>query len=254
MDVTPVEVKSISPPTGPTKPKPTYTDGNVKVYSIPLFPEVDEDGNPTYSRLREGSPSKRKRPASSPSPPHRDKDESFSRESKSLPLAERMRLNGFRPTALVGKEAEEWREMVVAHMFPPKNPNLGSEADADPLYVSTSRRHPGSFNPAGSDKQLPRMDFTKNSWPITSKQKPSLAYIVIGPKTRGKFDAKKADELGLKGRMRGLVANGNMVTFTTTNSDGKQVERTVKPEDCVGPGENPAVRAGTAQPISFSTS
>ena len=164
-----------------------------------------------------------------------------------------MRLNGFRPTNLVGKEADQWREMVVAHMFP-GNSKSGNEADADPAYVHTSRRHPGSFNPAGSDKQLPRMSFTKDSEPITPEQKPSLAYIVIGPKTRGKFDAKKADELGLKGKMRGLVANGNTVTFTAKDASGKEVERTVKPEDCVGPGENPAVCAGNARLSSFSSS
>jgi len=156
-----------------------------------------------------------------------------------------MRLNGFLPTNLVGKEAEQWREMTVGSMFPAMNlkPGKGADkgVDADPPYVSTNRRHPGSFNPAGSYKQLPRMNLTKDSEPITSKQKPSLAYIIVGPKIRGKFDAKKADELGLKGRLRGLVANGTTVTFTTTDTGGKEIERTVKPEDCVGPGENPAV-------------
>ena len=255
MCVTPVEVDSISPPTGSVKPRPTYTDGNITVYSVPLFPEVDEDGNPPHSQLQEGSSSKRKRRASSASPSRRDKYVGFSTEAKNLPLKERMRLNGFLPTNLVGKEAGQWREMTVKNMFPAKNPKSGKGADAgvdaDPPYVSALRRHPGSFNPAGSDKQLPRMNFTKDSEPITSKQKPSLAYIVIGPKTRGKFNAKKADELGLKGKLRGLVANGSTITFTTTDADGKQIERTVKPEDCVGPGENPAVRTGIARSFSF---
>ena len=165
---------------------------------------------------------------------------------------ERMRLNGFRPTNLVGKDADQWRELVVAHMFPAMNPKLGNEAD--PAYVSTLSRDFGSFNPARSDKQLPRMNFTKNFEAITPKQQPSLAYIVVGPKTRGKFDAKKADELGLKGKLRGLVANGTTVTFTTTDADGKKIERTVKPEECVGPGENSAVCAEIARLLSFSSS
>ena len=252
MGVTPVEVESISPPTGTAKPKPTYTDENITVYSVPLFPEVDEDGNP---QLQEDSSSKRKRRASSTSPPRKNKDVGFSTETKDLPLKERMRLNGFLPTNLVGKEAEQWREMTISNMFPAKNPKSGKVADAgvdaDPPYVSALRRHPGSFNPAGSFKQLPRMEFTKDSEPITSKQKPSLAYIVMGPKTRGKFNATKADELGLKGKLRGLVANGTAVTFTTTNADGKEIERTVKPEECVGPGDNPAVRAGITGLFSF---
>lgn len=245
MDVTPVEVPSVSPPTGTVKPKPTYTDGNITVYSIPLFPRVDEDGNPVRSRLQEDSLSKRKRRASSASPPRRSKDVEFSVETRDLPLTERMRLNGFLPTNLVGKDAKDWREMIISSMFPAMKPKPGMASDtgvdADPPYISANRRHPGSFNPAGSVRQLPRMNLTRDSEPITSKQKPSLAYIILGPKTRGKLDAKKADELGLKGKLRGLVASGSTVTFTTTDANGKQIERTVKPEECVGPGENPAV-------------
>ena len=256
LGVTPVEVESASPPTGTARPKPTYTDENITVYSIPIFPEINESGNPTYPWPQESSSSKRKRRDSSASPPRRDKYEDFSTETKDLPLKERMRLNGFLPTNLVGKDAEEWRKMVVRGMFPANNPKPGEGAskgaDTDPPYVSTLRRHPGSFNPAGSDKQLPRMSFTKDSEPITSNQKPSLAYIIVGPKTRGKFDAKKADELGLKGKLRGLVANGTTVTFTTTDADGKAIERTVRPEECVGPGDNPAVRAGSLDSLSSS--
>lgn len=252
MSVTPVEVESISPPTGSAKPKPTYTDGNITVYSIPLFPKVDRDA---HTQLQEDPSSKRKRRASSASPPRRDTDAGFSAESENLPLEERMRLNGFLPTNLVGKDAEQWREMVIKNMFPAKGSKSGkgtdAGVDADPPYVSALRRHPGSFNPAGSDKQLPRMNFTKDSELITPKRKPSLAYIVMGPKTRGKFDAKKADELGLKGRLRGVLANGTAVTFTTTDVRGKEIERTVKPEECVGPGDNPAVCTGFARFLSF---
>ena len=255
MSVTPVEVESISPPTGSAKPKPTYTDGNITVYSIPLFPKVGGDAHP---QLQEDSSSKRKRRASSASPPRRSTDAGFSAESENLPLEERMRLNGFLPTNLVGREAQQWREMTIKNMFPAKSSKSGKGADAgvdaDPPYVSALRRHPGSFNPAGSDKQLPMMNFTKDSELITSKQKPSLAYIVVGPKTRGKFDAKKADELGLEGRLRGVLANGTAVTFTTTDTQGKKIERTVKPEECVGPGDNPAVCTGFARLFLFRNS
>ena len=245
MGVTPVEVESISPPTGPVKPKPTYTDENITVYSVPLFPEVDEDGHPLPSGSRGDSSLKRKRRAS-PSPPRRSTDEEFSAEADNLPLSERMRLNGFLPASLVGKDAEQWREMIISGMFPANKLKSGKLGDddvgANPPYVSALRRHPGSFNPAGSDRQLPRMNLTRDSEPITLKQKPSLAYIIVGPKTRGKFDAKRADELGLKGKLRGLVANGTTVTFTTKDANGKEIERTVRPEECVGRGDNPAVR------------
>ena len=165
-----------------------------------------------------------------------------------------MRVNGFLPTNLVGMEAKRWREMIIRNMFPAGNKNPGNGAGTDPPDVSTSRRHPGSFNPAGSENQLPKMDLTKDSEPITPKQKPSLVYIVVGPRTRGKFDAKKANELGLKGKLRGSVANGITVTFTTTDADGKEIERTVKPEECVGPGDSPAVRADIGLFFSCSSS
>ena len=255
MGVTPVEVDSVTPPTGPAKPEPTYTDENVTVYSIPLFPEVDQDGRPLSSESHERPPSKRKRRNSVPSPPRRSKDEEFSIETDNLPLEDRMRLNGFIPTNLVGKDAEEWRQMIISNMFPARNPKLGQkedeDVDADPPYVSTPRHHPGSFNPACSDRQLPRMNLTKDSEPITLHQKPSLAYIVVGPRTRGKFDARKADELGLKGRLRGLVASGNTVTFTTKDACGKNIERTVRPQECVGPDNNPAVRRKSLHPSAF---
>lgn len=245
MSVTPVEVQSVSPPTGPFKPEPTYTDKNVTVYSVPLFPTVDEDGSP-LPELHEGSPHKRKRRAPSASPPRSRRDEDFSTDTQGLPLKDRMRLNGFLPTNLVGKDAEQWREMIVKHMFPAENPGSRKVVEGDEVVDAnlpyfTLRRHPGSFNPAGSDKQLPRMNLTKDSESIVPHQKPSLAYIIIGPRTRGKFDAKKADELGLKGKLRGQVASGKTVTFTVTDADGKEVERTVSPEECVGPGDNPAV-------------
>ena len=245
MSVTPIDVESVTLQTGPTKPEPTYTDQNVTVYSIPIFPEVAKGGYPLSSGSHEASSSNRKRPASPTSSPHRSRDEEFSTEIGNLPLKDRMRLNGFLPTNLVGSDAMEWREMIVRNMFPARNPKPrkegGKGVDADPPHVSPFRRHPGSFNPAGSDRQLPSMNFTKDSEPITPRQKPSLAYVVIGPKTRGKFDAKKADELGLVGKLRGLVASGTTVTFTTTDADGKEIERIVRPDECVGPSDNPAV-------------
>ena len=249
MAVTPIEVNSISPPTGPTKPEPTYADENITVYSIPLFPEVDENARPPFSESRAGSSSKRKRRASSASPPRRETEGELSTEAQNLPLVDRMRLNGFLPTTLVGEDAQEWRKMVVKNMFPATKQKSRKNVDKDADDASAPRRQPGSFNPGSSMKQLPRMNLTKDSEPITLHQKPSLAYIVVGPKTRGKFDAKKAGELGLKGKLRGLVAGGHTVTFTTTNADGQEVERTIRPEECVAPGDNPAVCPKIPQPF-----
>ena len=51
MAVTPIEVEPTSPPTGTAKPKPAYGDNNITVYPIPLFPEVDNDGDQCWTTI-----------------------------------------------------------------------------------------------------------------------------------------------------------------------------------------------------------
>jgi ribonuclease Z len=70
----------------------------------------------------------------------------------------------------------------------------------------------------------------------------STGYIVVGPRVRGKFDAKRAQELGLVGPLRGRVARGETVTFTVDDGTGVKVQRTVRPEDCLGEPEAKKVR------------
>jgi ribonuclease Z len=74
--------------------------------------------------------------------------------------------------------------------------------------------------------------------------KTALAYVVVGPLIRGKFDVEKSDALGVpRGPLRGKLSRGEAVTFsveeTVTGEDGKEtkVSRTVtvKPEDCIEP-------------------
>jgi ribonuclease Z len=70
----------------------------------------------------------------------------------------------------------------------------------------------------------------------------STAYIVVGPRVRGKFDVKRAEELGLFGPLRGRVARGETVTFTVDDGTGVKVQRTVRPEDCLAEPETKKVR------------
>ena len=61
-----------------------------------------------------------------------------------------------------------------------------------------------------------------------------LCYVGIGPVYRGKFDAKKATELGVpKGKERGQLTKGESVTL----KDG----RVITPDMCLGPSTPPAV-------------
>jgi ribonuclease Z len=97
------------------------------------------------------------------------------------------------------------------------------------------------MNPAGLLKPMPT--FT------TPIRYGSTAYIVVGPQPRGKFDAKRAEELGLvPGPLRGKVARGETVTFTVDDGAGGSVQRTVRPEDCMGEHETTKVRFPTTAP------
>jgi len=68
-----------------------------------------------------------------------------------------------------------------------------------------------------------------------------MSYIVVGPRFRGKFDAKRAKELGIpQGPLRGSLAKGEAITFEIQEG-GEVIQRTVKPEEVVGKSEPPEV-------------
>lgn len=89
--------------------------------------------------------------------------------------------------------------------------------------------------PRGFLQQLPKYSKDSASFP------PSMSYVIIGPRTRGKFDTVKADALGVLKKQRGKLTKGESVTVSA-QVDGKSVTRIVNPEDCIGPSEKPAVR------------
>jgi ribonuclease Z len=77
-----------------------------------------------------------------------------------------------------------------------------------------------------------------------------MSYVIVGPRVRGKFDVQKSIALGVpKGPLRGKLTKGETITFTVkdtmTGEDGTPttVSRTVtvKPEECMGESEPPAV-------------
>jgi ribonuclease Z len=198
--------------------------------------------------------------------------------STSIPLLDRFLADPeFDPVTLEGDEADAWRQLIVERMFtrtelppkprqPPKHTNKKDKCEkivgdtvtetpeACPSQASPTsipqvphwidgaakdqekpwKRSPREVNPAASLKLLP--SFTP---PMRDG---STAYIVVGPRIRGKFDVKRAEELGLFGPLRGRVARGETVTFTVDDGTGVKVQKTVRPEDCLGESETKKVR------------
>jgi ribonuclease Z len=71
---------------------------------------------------------------------------------------------------------------------------------------------------------------------------PTLAYVIVGPRVRGKFDVAKANALGVpKGPMWAQLTRGQSVTVTVDDGQGKKVERVVRPEECVSKSEGAGV-------------
>ena len=95
--------------------------------------------------------------------------------------------------------------------------------------------------PEGFFGQLPKFtSHVAQSPPASPHVRPTLAYVLVGPRVRGKFDAQKADELGVFGRLRGKLTKGETVTVKVKVGD-ETVTRTVRPEDLVGESEAPGV-------------
>lgn len=86
--------------------------------------------------------------------------------------------------------------------------------------------------PRGFQLQLPPLSFDVR--PV------SYAYIIVGPRFRGKFNAKRATELGVFREDRAKLARGQSVTVKV-EVDGKMVSRTVRPDEVLAESDPPAV-------------
>ncbi|KAF9466199.1 beta-lactamase-like protein [Collybia nuda] len=130
----------------------------------------------------------------------------------------------------------------TAQPAPPVNPTPHSEPgtsekpQSDTANVDIYKR---ARVPPGFHKQLPPFVPHSSSVPSSSTLPTILAYIIVGPRVRGKFNVEKANSLGVPaGRQRGILANGKSVTFKVKVGD-ELIERTVQPEECVGESETP---------------
>ncbi|KAH9990962.1 hypothetical protein BJV74DRAFT_920412 [Russula compacta] len=252
---------------------PIFKDDNITVFSIPIVPTRHRgDDPPTESetpssvaenvlkRKREPSPDLlSKRPFRDLTVPATDES---STSSMSPPLLNRFLGDPkFDPATLEGDDAEVWRRLVIEHMFTWKEPLPKPQ-----LPPKSTGKKKGKCGQNAGDIEIPEVQPSQVEDSLTclpqvphwvedaakTQGKPlkrgprggnpavrdgSTAYIVVGPHVRGKFDVKRAEELGLHGPLRGKVVRGETVTFTVDDGAGGKVERTVKPEDCIGEHE-----------------
>lgn len=211
LSVNPIEITTSRLPDESPDDIPIYKDDNISVFALPVSAEIqllDAWGSATLSHselsVANRRSGKRKR---SPSP-------------AAPPLQEVISHPDFDPTTLVGNIAQEWLRHIVRTMFP------GSAAK--PVVSSAKVEHVSQ--PSGFNRPLP-------SLPARNLRE-TLAYAVVGPRVRGKFDVKRAEALGLNaGPLRARVARGE--TVTVVGKDG--AERSVGPSDVVGASESPGV-------------
>jgi ribonuclease Z len=124
--------------------------------------------------------------------------------------------------------------------------NSGPEqrTGSSPKYTPTPHHVP---YPRGFNNQLPTFSLPHRQVTNTPDTKPTLAYVVVGPRIRGKFDAVKAKELGVpNGSQRRDLTQGKTIRFMVPDGKGGTVERVVRPEEIIGESENPSVRIAKA--------
>ncbi|KAJ7102976.1 hypothetical protein C8R43DRAFT_230388 [Mycena crocata] len=218
-------------------PRPTYRDKNITVYSIPV---LDSSHNmlavaAPNEESREEAGSKRKR-ESDPS------------------LKDLTDTDDFCAEKLTGELAQEWRKLMINTMFPataaapsparrcrdtqPRKRQKRTDSPEEPRipeYTKNVDMYNRPRIPSGYHHQLPK--FTR---PWSADAEPTLAYVVVGPSVRGKFDVEKSNALGVPKHKRSQLTNGQNITVTVKQGD-ETVERIVQPQDCIGPSEIPAV-------------
>ncbi|OCH93318.1 hypothetical protein OBBRIDRAFT_790349 [Obba rivulosa] len=267
---------SPSAPVG-QQPDPVYRDSNISVFAIPLY--TDAPGSVYFPHVWNSSVQtgdKRKRSPSPyttskrPAPSTADGDDSAAATTELVTgsildrLLAKVSVPGFSPYDLHEEEAEEWRRLVLSSMFPyvepppePKPAEMKQKgkkaADAPPAEAAAPAvpgENPGA-GPGTPNNAIPRalhhaLRYTR--LPLFSHQDangeshapPTLCYVVVGPRVRGKFDVQKAEALGLgRGPQRGRLTKGETVTVEVDDGNGNKIQRVIRPEDCIGPSESP---------------
>ncbi|PFH48651.1 hypothetical protein AMATHDRAFT_64951 [Amanita thiersii Skay4041] len=270
-----------APPLLDPSPDAIYKDENIIVYGFPLYPtDPSTPTTSTLKRKRSGSPtspSKRLHPSPRVGSPQdspvydQTPTHDFSTStSLSGRLAQEWRKSmiqhqfPFTRKHELSHNRERRKKIVALKMLSQDGKGKSTPMDAassstdasitDPDNAASNdgesttgnSRSESSRTPArhGHHLQLPPFSYTG---PGTPTSPPTLAYLIVGPRIRGKFNAAKAQKLGIpSGPIRQRLINGQPITFKTTisESDGDtvrkvEIERTVQPEECVDKSETP---------------
>ncbi|VDB95582.1 unnamed protein product [Peniophora sp. CBMAI 1063] len=236
-------------------PDPIYKDGNVTVYSIPLFPTPQD----VFAAAPQDAPAESLKRKRDPSPDSSSKRLAATTSSSSTtpvapptpaskPSSPGKQAKG-KPNSSANDEHpdDKRRRNFVNHMFSWKEPdNAGVQkrkgkgkkdepapSDPPPWHEPTDA-NARSWRPPPKGWRNPLPPFKPT--PDTPR---TLSYVLLGPQMRGKFDVKRAEELGLKGRNRARVAQGETVKFMRKDAEGKEFEQVVKPSDVLGETEEP---------------
>lgn len=196
--------------------RPVYEDKNITVFALPVLPTNDSE----YI-----SPRERSTPEKDASPdPGADTERSITARVQELIMRA-----DFYPATLGIAPAQEWRRQVMRCMFPGTSTGsaaASTEATRQPVGLRRSLPQPERATVGSANPQL----------------RPTLAYAIEGPRVRGKFDVRKAEALGLgRGPLRAVLARGQPVVVRVNDGQGGEIEREIKPEDCIGEGVLPGV-------------
>ncbi|KAI0341479.1 hypothetical protein BDW22DRAFT_1359055 [Trametopsis cervina] len=247
------EVKSTS---SDENPDPVFRDENLSVYALTLSareqaPDSARSGLVDLEGIEMASGKRKRLPSVEPNPKRVHlSDEEPHHLTDHMNLRERSRMFGFLPTNLRGSDAQDWREAAVQSMFrrtlgmaAPKKLKTDAHETHNilsvPPFDETSEEKPQSAFSYGNDHTH---RYTRLPPLATNELRDTLCYVCVGPRIRGKFDMKKAQTLRIpKGPLIGKLIRGETISFTVDDGKGGKEERTVGPEECVGPSEKPKV-------------
>jgi ribonuclease Z len=241
LNLTPTEVPLVATCTE-TEDRPVYRDNNISVFALPVVPsEIPlEAANPrgdtagSLKRKRDDTPERTSKRLLN----QRGADQLVGHIMTTTDsLRKAASTPDFDPASLNGEVAQAWRQLMIQSMFPASQAKgRGVNTKADTSSTVTRGPFPPKFN---RPLPVPERVLIGSSDPTL---KPTVAYAIAGPRIRGKFDGRKAIDLGLPpGPLRARLVKGENVTVQVNDSNGHVVDREIKPEDCIGESVTPAV-------------
>ncbi|CUA74010.1 ribonuclease Z [Rhizoctonia solani] len=188
-----------------------YEDTFIRVYAFPMSPQVPEGTS---------VPVKRKASAGSL---RSNSAKRLVRDDSDAASGSNQRHYTPHTSVLKGTEADEWRATIIRDMFPGR-----SSQDQVAQTVNKETSSPGK-------SRAPRPRRSLNRLPVFEGPESMLvAYLVLGPEIRGKFNPAAADALGVPKTARGKLTKGESVTVTVNG-----IQNVVTPDMCMGKGEAP---------------